>query len=78
MAKKVKIELNSAGVRELLHECGRTVCKEKADSIAARCGAGYASDTKNAGTRTIAGVITDSVEAMKDNNNNNTLLKALK
>lgn len=75
---KVRIELNYAGVGELLHskEIAGAV-KEVADQVAARAGEGYATDTYQAGTRVIASVYTETVEAMKNNLENNTLLKAV-
>ena len=38
---------------------------------------GYASDTYNAGSRVIAAAYTETEEAMEDNLENNTLLKAM-
>lgn len=78
MAKKVRIELNSAGVQELLHECGQKVCKELADNARNKCGDGYGSDTLAARKRTVASVYTETPRAMADNAKNNTILKALK
>ncbi len=62
----VRIEINDAGVQELLHEIGSTVCAELAEGIASRCGPGYSSDTFNAGSRTIASAFADSEEAMAE------------
>ena len=76
---KVKIELNSAGIRELLRssEMGAIV-GDLAAGISARCGEGYASDTKLMPGRVIASAYTDSAEARRDNLKNNTLLRNLK
>lgn len=52
----VLIELNEDGVRELLRECGQTVCADLAYAAADRCGA--EADVYDAGTRTIASVYT--------------------
>lgn len=73
-----KIELNDAGFIELLksQEIADAV-KEVADQVAARAGDGYATDVYQAGTRVIASVYTETEEAMKDNLENNTLLKAV-
>ena len=73
-----RIELNYAGVGELLksQEIADTV-KEVAEQVAARAGDGYATDVYQAGTRVIASVYTETEEAMKDNLENNTLLKAV-
>ena len=74
----MKIELNSAGVRELLRspemESGLA---ELAAEIAAKAGSGYESDTKMMGTRVIASASAATEAAMKDNLANNTLLRAL-
>ena len=75
---KVKIELNDAGFIELLKSQEITdAVKEVADQVAARAGDGYATDVYQAGTRVIASVYTETEEAMKDNLENNTLLKAV-
>lgn len=75
---KVEIELNHKGVGELLKsEEMKNYLAECASDILARCGDGYETDTYSAGTRVIASVSTASTKAMKDNSQNNTLLKAL-
>lgn len=75
---KLKIELNYAGVGELLKSQEISdALKETAERVAARAGGGYATDTYQAGTRVIASVYTETEEAMKDNLENNTLLKAV-
>lgn len=74
----VKIELNSSGVGQLLKSAElEALLKEQADAIAARCGSGYDSDTKMMGTRVISSVYTDTLEAVRDNMDNNTILRAL-
>lgn len=74
----VRIELNSAGIRELLRsaEMGAIV-EEHAAAIAARCGAGYEHDKKLMPGRVIASAYTADPEAMRDNLDNNTLLRNL-
>lgn len=74
----VRIVLNSKGIRELLRseEIGSAV-KGVADGIAQRAGAGYASDTKVMPGRVIASAYTETPEAMQDNLDNNTLLRAM-
>lgn len=72
----VQIVLNRDGVRDLLHEVGRSVCGELAQNIAASCGSGYESDVYDAGGRTVASVYTATKEAMQDNLENNTILRA--
>lgn len=76
---KVKIALNSAGVRELLKSPElEGVLQEHAQRIAASCGDGYASDSKQMPGRVIASVYTDTDAAIRDNLKNNTILRALK
>lgn len=74
----VRIELNYAGVGQLLKSGEvESFIKNIADSKASALGAGYASDSYKAGTRVVASVYTDSIEAAKENMKNNTLLKAV-
>lgn len=77
-ATLIRFELNRSGVAKLLK------CKELEDGLkdivsqmAGDCGIGYDYDTKQMGTRVIASVYTDTVDAMQDNYNNNTILKAV-
>lgn len=72
----VKVVLNYAGVGELLHEVGRVYCGSLAQDMAASCGNGYESEIIRAGTRTIAVVRTTHREAIQDNLDNNTILRA--
>ena len=75
---KVKIELNYAGVGKLLHSQEvEDEVKRLANQTAARAGDGYETDVFQAGTRVIASVYTETTEAMKYNQENNTLLKAV-
>lgn len=74
----IKVELNHEAVGELLKSSEmQELVKSYADEIAERAGEGYASDTYNAGSRVIASAYTDTEEAMEDNLENNTLLKAM-
>ena len=76
---KLKIELNSAGVRELMKSAEMTAgLRSIVSGIAAGCGGGYSHDMKIMGTRAIASAFTDTAEAMKDNSENNTILRNLK
>lgn len=78
MSKSVEIELNSAGIRELLRsEEMKAVLVEKASEIAARCGAGYEYDSHLTPGRVVSSVYTDTPEATKDNSANNTILRNL-
>ena len=73
----VKITLNSKGVQELLKEVGSTTCMEMASNAANRCGEGYIAEERKYPTRTAAIVKTDSYKAYRDNNENNTIIKAV-
>ncbi len=78
---KVKIEFNSSGMADLLNQAARDICKPHADSVASRCGVGYASDLvsySGGRSRSIASVYTADPEAMRDNLKNNTILRNLK
>lgn len=75
---KIRVELNSAGVRELLKSPEmQSIVGELAGEIAQRAGDGYASDVKMMGTRVIASAYTETRAAMKDTLENNTLLRAM-
>lgn len=75
---KVKIELNSSGIWQLLksEEMGQML-KQQAEQVRARCGSGYSTDLYQASSRVIAGVFAETAEAAKQNSRENTLLKAL-
>ena len=76
---KVKIVLNREGVRSLLKSQEmQDICKEHATSIRSRCGSGYETDVYVGQNRANAMVWTDTLEAIKDNLQNNTILKAMK
>lgn len=73
---KVKIDLNSPGVRALLRSPEmQAVLKDRADTVKDRCGDGY--EAYVAPTRAVAVVETVSKKAYDDNSANNTLLKAV-
>ena len=75
---KVKFELNRAGVRELLRSQDMAgVCLNYANNVRSRAGAGYEVTTYVGKNRVNASVHADTIEARRDNFNNNTLLKAL-
>ena len=76
---KVKFELNSAGVRELLQSPeAMNVCMEYANRIQSRCpaGLGYETSVIVGKFRARASVFASTPEARRDNYQNNTLLKA--
>lgn len=74
----VTIELNSAGIRELLLSAEmQGVVGEHATQIAERCGEGYEHDIYLTPGRAVASVYADTKEAIKDNLDNNTILRNL-
>ena len=78
MAEKIKIELNSGGIGELLKSSEvDAFLQETASGVRQSCGAGYETDSYHAGSRVIASVFTANSKAAKDNLQNNTLLKAV-
>lgn len=74
---KFKFELNRAGVRELLksNEMMR-VCEERAIEIKNRCPDGYEISKHTGKNRVNVSVHPATEAAMRDNYQNNTLLKA--
>ena len=75
---RIRIELNSPGIRELLRSSEmQELLGEQAAEIAGRCGAGYSSDTYLTGGRAVASAFAESREAIRDNLDNNTLLRSL-
>ncbi|MBQ1294431.1 MAG: hypothetical protein IIY21_10355 [Clostridiales bacterium] len=78
MAKKVQIKLNSAGIQELLKsQAMADECMKAAQSVRSKVGDGYEVQQRNYPERTGAAVVAVSKEAIKDNLDNNTLLRAL-
>lgn len=76
---KVEIKLNNAGVRELLQsgEVAKYI-DDLAQSIAINAGTGYSARSHPTGQRTIANVYAETSAARRENQNNNTLLKAMR
>ena len=73
-----KFELNRNGVIELLKSQEMLdICKEYADNVQAKAGVGYEVTTYVGSKRVNASVHAETYEALKDNYDNNTLLKAL-
>ena len=79
MANRYHVELISEGVRELL-KCSAisSACESQARAIASRAGSGYDVSVYTGKTRVNASVFTATEEAMRDNYQNNTLLKVVK
>lgn len=75
---KVKIELNSAGIMEMLKSQEmQDLLEEHAAQIAGRCGEGYEHDVHLTAGRAVASAYTATPAAVRDNLDNNTLLRAL-
>lgn len=79
MANKVKVVLNSSGVRELLRSNEMmAVCEEQANKALNKLGPGYEVTTHTGAKRVNASIGTATYEAMRDNTKNNSILKALR
>lgn len=76
---RVKVQMNHDVARAFLKSAvvGGLV-KREADQIAARAGDGFASSTWVGDTRVIASVETESVQAIRRNARDNTLIRALR
>ena len=75
----MKIELNSAGVREMLKSPEmQALLKERASEAAERAGEGYDSDVFVGRNRANAAVFATTKKAQRDNLKNNTILKSLR
>lgn len=78
MSKKLKVELNRAGVRSMLRSNEMMgICKGYANAALSRLGSGYAVSCHTGKNRVNAEVAAVSAKAIKDNSENNTILKAL-
>lgn len=76
---KFKVELNRAGVRELLRSDEMmALCKQHADDTLAGLGAGHEVTTFRGRSRVNASVAAVTHAAKRDNLTNNSILKALK
>lgn len=75
---KVRVELNSDGVKELLRSREMmAVCEQHANKALARLGEGYVVTTMTGKNRVNASIYAESYQAKKENSENNTILKAL-
>ena len=75
---KVKVELNRSAVRELLlSDEMMNICHESAMQVQQIAGEGYEITKYTGKNRVNVSVIATSNEAIQDNLNNNTLLKAV-
>lgn len=79
MSSKVRFKLNRAGVGQLLKSAEMMrVCEGYAQGIQGRCGEGYEVTTFTGKSRVNASVHAATIEARKENSENNTLLKAVR
>lgn len=75
---RVEIVLNREGIKSLLKsEEMMSVCKEYAEQIRQKCGDGYEVSPYVGKNRVNVSVSAETLEARKDNSENNTLLKAM-
>lgn len=78
MSGKIRVVLNRKGVRCLLRSDEMaSVCRQYADKAAGRLGDGYEVSEHVGRNRVNASVRTRSAEAVRDNYNNNSILKAV-
>lgn len=76
---KLKVQLNGAGVRNILKSDGvQSMLKERASAVKKRCGNGYDQDIHVGKNRANAMIWADTYQAKRDNKRNNTLLKAVR
>ena len=74
---KVEIKLNSKGIEAFLSGAEvRGMVSQEAARIASAAGPGYGTDVRKVGDRMRGEAFTATKEAMQDNLENNTLLKA--
>ena len=75
---KLKVELNSEGIQELLKSNEmHAILTEYAANVAQQAGAGYTFAVHEFHDRAGANVYPDTPEASRDNYENNTLLKVI-
>ena len=74
----IKFKLNSDGVQDLLKGSEmQSILLEKARDVAGRAGEGYSSEVRVYKKRAVGRAYAATPEAVRDNYENNTLLKAL-
>ena len=75
----MKFELNTSGVADLMKSAEmKAVLAREAEKVKNRAGDGYGYEVKTGQKRAYANIYPDTPEAVNDNYENNTLLKALK
>ena len=76
---KVKVELNTDGVRELLRSGEmKAECEKRANQALGKLGEGYTVTTHTGKNRVNASIYAESYQARRENMENNTILKALR
>lgn len=79
MAEKLKVVLNREGVRQLLRSADMmAACEQKANEALAQLGAGYQVTTHTGRNRVNASIAAVTAEAIRENAETNSVLKALK
>lgn len=74
----VKVELNHDGVKELLRSAEMlAICEEYAQKAVQKLGEGYEVSTHTGAGRVNASVVATTREAIRENQANNTVLKAV-
>lgn len=74
----VKVELNSAGIRELLHSPGiQSALMQVGQTVQGRAGANFGAAAVDMPTRSIVRVSAINREGMKENSDDNVLVKSL-
>lgn len=75
---KVRIELNRAGIAQILKSPSmRSAVEKRARQIATTAGPGYEADSMIGRNRARASVYTKSFRARRDNSRHNTILRSL-
>lgn len=78
MSKRVKVKLNSDGIRQLLKSQEmRTVLEGYGDRVVSNAGAGYSYSTHTTEQRAIVNVYPTTKETAIENAEDNTLLRSL-
>lgn len=74
-----KLKLNTRTIREQLLKSDEilAICQEIANDIVQKCGDGYETDTHKGKNRINVSIYASSKEAIQNNLDNNTLIKAI-
>ena len=79
MSDKVRVVLNSAGIREFLRSPEMAaMCRGRAEEAVDRLGGDYKVSVYKGKNRVNASIYTDSAEAFQENLDSNSVLKALR